>query len=138
MGATNHDKTAGHRRLEQRYGAALDNRESVRLLLSDYHALDSRRFKGDYAACDVLIDLHTAIERAGLTNRQREVLDYIYFRQYNQTETARELGIKQTHVSRHLAVAESKIARVFEAWARAGEGYALGVDNALSWEVVAE
>jgi RNA polymerase sigma factor (sigma-70 family) len=132
MGATNHDKAAQHRRLEQRYGAALDNRESVRLLLSDYHALDSRRFKGDYAASDLLIDLHTAIERAGLTERQREVLDYVYFRQYNQTETARELGIKQTHVSRHLAVAESKIARVFEAWARAGEGYA------LSWEAVAE
>jgi RNA polymerase sigma factor (sigma-70 family) len=130
MGATNHDKAAQHRRLEQRYGAALDNRESVRLLLSDYHALDSRRFKGDYAASDLLIDLHTAIERAGLTDRQREVLDYIYFRQYNQTETARELGIKQTHVSRHLAVAESKIARVFEAWARAGEGYA------LSWEAM--
>lgn len=125
MGATNHDKAAQHRRLEQRYGAALDNRESVRLLLSDYHALSNRRFKGDYAACDVLIDLHTAIERAGLTKRQREVLDYIYFRQYNQTETARELGIKQTHVSRHLAVAESKIARVYEAWAMAGEGYAL-------------
>jgi DNA-binding CsgD family transcriptional regulator len=125
MGATNFDKATQHRRLEQRYGAALDNRESVRLLLEDYYALLTRRFKGDYAACDILIDLHTAIERAGLTNRQREVLVYIYFRQYNQTETARELGIKQTHVSRHLAVAESKIARVFEAWARAGEGYAL-------------
>ena len=125
MGATNHDKAAGHRRLEQRYGAALDNRESVRLLLSDYHALSNRRFKGDYAACDVLIDLHTAIEHAGLTERQREVLEYYHFRQFNQTEIAEALGIKQTHVSRHLAVAESKIARVFEAWARAGEGYAL-------------
>jgi RNA polymerase sigma factor (sigma-70 family) len=136
MGAVKHDKAAGHRRLEQRYGAALDNRESVRLLLSDYHALDSRRFKGDYAASDLLIDLHTAIERAGLTERQREVLEYYHFRQFNQTEIAEALGIKQTHVSRHLAVAESKIARVFEAWAMAGEGYALGVDNALSWEAI--
>jgi RNA polymerase sigma factor (sigma-70 family) len=125
MGVSNHDKAAGHRRLEQRYGAALDNRESVRLLLEDYYALLTRRFKGDYAACDILIDLHTAIERAGLTERQREVLEYYHFRQFNQTEIAEALGIKQTHVSRHLAVAESKIARVFEAWARAGEGYAL-------------
>jgi RNA polymerase sigma factor (sigma-70 family) len=128
MGTVKHDKQAGERRLESMY--ALDNPKGVRTLLSDYYALVSRQYKGDYHAVDILIDLHTAIERAGLTKRQREVLDYIYFRQYNQTETARELGIKQTHVSRHLAVAESKIARVFEAWARAGEGYA------LSWEAV--
>jgi RNA polymerase sigma factor (sigma-70 family) len=125
MGVSSHDKAAQHRRLEQRYGAALDNRESVRLLLEDYYALNTRRFKGDYAACDILVDLHTAIERAGLTNRQREVLEYYHFRQFNQTEIAEALGIKQTHVSRHLAVAETKIARVYEAWARAGEGYSL-------------
>jgi RNA polymerase sigma factor (sigma-70 family) len=125
MSVSNHDKAAQHRRLEQRYGAALDNRESVRLLLSDYHALDSRRFKGDYAASDLLIDLHTAIERAGLTERQRQALEFVYFEDLTQEEAGKRMEVTKKTVNRLIHVAETKIARVYEYWARRGEGYAL-------------
>jgi DNA-directed RNA polymerase specialized sigma24 family protein len=97
----------------------------VRLLLSDYHALSNRRFTGDYAACDVLIDLHTAIERAELTERQRQALELVYFEGLTQEEAGKRMEVTKKTVNRLIHVAETKIARVYEYWARRGEGYAL-------------
>jgi hypothetical protein len=125
MSVSNHDKAAGHRRLEQRYGAALDNRESVRLLLSDYHALSNRRFKGDYAACDLLIDLHTAIDRAGLTERQRQALELVYFEDLTQEEAGKRIGVSQQSIDKTLSAAIQKIAEIYEYWANRGEGYSI-------------
>jgi DNA-directed RNA polymerase specialized sigma24 family protein len=123
MGATNHDKQAQHRAYEQRY--ALDNADGVRLLLSDYHALVSRQYQGDYAATDVLIDLHTAIERAGLTDRQRQAIALVYFEDLTQADAGKLMGVRQDTVSKLVKSALAKIAAVYEKWAWRGEGYAL-------------
>jgi HNH endonuclease/AP2 domain len=49
MGAVKHDKQAQHRRLEQRYGAALDNRESVMKI-----KLHGKYGEGKYALVDAI------------------------------------------------------------------------------------
>lgn len=119
--ATN--KPDHHRQYDARY--ALDNAEGVRRLLSDYHALMQRRYAGDNAASDILIDLQTAIERAGLTDRQRQALELVYGEDLTQTDAGERMGVRQDVVNRHIAIATTKIARVYESWCRRGEGYVL-------------
>ncbi|WP_061564913.1 hypothetical protein [Heyndrickxia coagulans] len=133
IGSVKIDIHEKERALNGRY--ALDSADGVKRLLRDYHALCERRYKGDYAASDILLDLHTAIERAGLTNRQRLALRLVFVDDLTQTDAGIALGrltgkqsSKQT-VNRLIAVATAKIARVFESWARMGEGYSLTVNE---------
>jgi DNA-directed RNA polymerase specialized sigma24 family protein len=116
-------KPEQHRKYEQRY--ALDNAEGVRILLSDYHALINRQYQGDYAAVDILTDLATAIARAGLTDRQRQAIALVYGNDLTQEEAGKRLNIRREAIKRHIKIAETKIARVYENWARRGEGYSL-------------
>ncbi|MEK5109856.1 sigma factor-like helix-turn-helix DNA-binding protein [Cytobacillus sp. FSL K6-0129] len=119
--ATN--KPDHHRQYEGRY--ALDNTEGVRRLLADYHALKQRRFAGDNAASDILIDLQTAIERAGLTDRQRQAMHLVYGEDLTQTDAGERMGVSKQTVNRLINVASAKVAQVYESWCRRGEGYVL-------------
>lgn len=85
-------------------------------MLGDYNALKERRYVGDTSASDVLIDLQTAIDRAGLTDRQREVLRLIYVKDLTQETAGERLGIGQQRVARHIETATVKIALVYESW----------------------
>jgi DNA-directed RNA polymerase specialized sigma24 family protein len=127
LGVSKYDKTAQHKRLEQRY--ALDNAKGVRLILRDIHALYERQYKGDTSAVDVLADLNTAIERANLTDRQRQALALVYVEDLTQEAAGERVGIRQDNVARLLSVGETKIARVYEYWARHGEGYSINSEE---------
>ena len=124
MGTVKIDTHSKDRALDSKY-VALDNAEGVKRLLRDYNALTQRRFAGDYAACDILIDMEHAINRAGLTTKQIRCIRLLYVDQYTQKEIAEILNVRQTHISRYVTVATTKIARVFEYWARHGEGYSI-------------
>jgi DNA-directed RNA polymerase specialized sigma24 family protein len=125
MGSVKIDTHAKERSLEAKY-PALDNSEGVRLLLGDYHALRERQYAGDYDAVVILADLATAIERASLTNRQRQAVELVYFDDLTQVDAANRMGCSKQTVNRLTMVSLTKIARVYEKWARYGEGYALG------------
>ncbi|MEH7521703.1 sigma factor-like helix-turn-helix DNA-binding protein [Bacillus sp. JJ1503] len=86
-----------------------------------------RQYAGDYDAIVILVDLATAIERAGLTDRQREALSLVYVEDLTQEKAGERMGIRREAVKRHVIVAETKIARVYESWARKGEGYSLNI-----------
>lgn len=96
--------------------------------------MKERRYAGDTAASDIVIDIITAINRAGLTDRQREAIALVYGNDLTQEEAGKRMGVRRESIKRHIKVAETKIARVYEYWARYGEGYTLGVDNSLSVE----
>lgn len=123
MGVSKFDTESAHRRLSARY--ALDNPTGVRLLLKETSALRSRRFNGDYAACDILIDLETAISQAGLTDRQRQALRLVFEEDLTQSEAGKRMGVQQNTVAVSLRVALKKIAAVYESWAWRDEGYSL-------------
>lgn len=125
MGVSKYDNEAAHRRIEQNY--ALDNPKSLDLLLRHLPYMQERRFNGDYAASDILIDLETAISTADLTDRQRQVLRLVYWDDLTQEMVGERLGVRQEAVKRHIRIAVVKISRVFECWARRGEGYKLTV-----------
>ncbi|MED3000689.1 sigma factor-like helix-turn-helix DNA-binding protein [Bacillus velezensis] len=110
-----------HRRYEATY--QLNDAEGVRNLLRDYNAIDSRRFVGDTAASDILLDLKDAIDAAGLTALQHRALELIYFDDLTQQMAAEYLGIDRSVVSKHITAAVGKIASVYAYWAARGEGY---------------
>lgn len=104
---------------------ALDSAAGIKRLLGDWHALKERRYCGDMTASDLLIDLETALERAGLTDRQRQAIALVYFRDMKQEDAGKAMGVGQQRVARHLDIALVKIARVYESWnyIEGGENY---------------
>ncbi|ASS64309.1 hypothetical protein CHN56_03878 [Bacillus velezensis] len=105
---------------------ALDDAEGVKLLLADYQKFVSRKRCGDYAAVEVLIDIHKAIELAGLTDRQRQAIELVYFGELTQTEAGERMGIAQKNVNEALDRASEKLADIYYYWAGHGEGYTTG------------
>ncbi|MED2615444.1 hypothetical protein COF41_25695 [Bacillus toyonensis] len=125
MGVSKYDNEVAHRRIEHNY--ALDNPKSIDLLLRHLPYIKERRFNGDYAASDILIDLETAISQADLTDRQHQVLRLVYFEDMKQRDVAISLGITAPTVNLYKRLLAQKIAAVFESWARKNEGYSLTV-----------
>lgn len=117
MGVCRVDTTKGHRELAVKY--ALNDREGVDALLSDVHRLGARRFeRGDYAACDVLIDLASAIEAAGLTPRQREALRLYYVEDLTLEDVGARMGLEsgRKRASRLVITGLNRIAAVYSRW----------------------
>ncbi|MGG4142980.1 sigma factor-like helix-turn-helix DNA-binding protein [Paenibacillus algorifonticola] len=114
MGGTNVDLTQDTRKYQQKY--ALNSADGVKALLRDRHRIAARRFKGDTAASDIIIDLHSAIESSGMTDRQAEAIALVYGKDLTQAEAARVMGIAQKNVSEHVDGAAEKIAEVYMRW----------------------
>ncbi|MEI4802001.1 sigma factor-like helix-turn-helix DNA-binding protein [Bacillus sp. FJAT-51639] len=124
MGVSKYDNEAAHRRIEQEY--ALDNPKSIELLRHLLY-MQERRYNGDYAASDVLMDMETAVENADLTDRQRQVLRLVYFEDMKQRDVAVLLGITAPTVNLYKCLLAQKIVAVFERWGWEDEGYKLMV-----------
>ncbi|TJZ71404.1 RNA polymerase subunit sigma [Bacillus amyloliquefaciens] len=124
MGVTKIDLHRKEREFHAAY--ALDNVEGVKLLLADYQKFVSRKRCGDYAAVEVLIDIHKAIELAGLTDRQRQAIELVYFGELTQAEAGERIGIAQNTLSETIDRAAEKIGDIYYYWAGHGEGYTTG------------
>jgi len=114
MGAVKTDIHAKSRNYNVTY--AVTSAKGVRALLRDRHRIAERRYKGDTAASDIIIDLHSAIESAGLTDRQAEAIGLVYGMDITQTQAARIMGISQKNVSEYLDIAVERIAAVYKRW----------------------
>ncbi|MBG9788707.1 sigma factor-like helix-turn-helix DNA-binding protein [Brevibacillus laterosporus] len=115
MGACAVDIEKGHRNLSVRY--ALNDRDGVHAILRDIHHLRSSRYeRGDYAACDVLIDLAEAIERAGLTDREKEALSLYYLDDLTQEEAGRTVGVGKPRINQLVNTGLKRIATVYSRW----------------------
>jgi len=122
LGAVKSDLTAKERALEESY-PALNTAAGIKRLLAEINALVIRQYQGDYDAAVLLIDLENAKEKAKLTERQFEALQLIYEDDLTQEDAAKVLGISQQVLARHLNVATSKIADIYEYWSVKDEGY---------------
>lgn len=87
-----------------------ESEKFVRETLTRYHSISQRRFDGDFGACDILMDLNNAIEEAGLTHRQLEIMHYVYMLDHPQEETGVRLGVRRQVINEHLMFAIRKIA----------------------------
>jgi DNA-directed RNA polymerase specialized sigma24 family protein len=108
------DLTKGTRTYTESY--ALSTPAGVKKLLRDRHKIGSRRFSGDTAASDILLDLHSAIESAGLTDRMAEAVAYVYGLDTTQGQAAKLLGVTREAVKDLLFQATKRIAAVYRRW----------------------
>ena len=114
MGAVKVDTEKGGRAYEIKY--ALNDAAGVKALLRDRHRISSARFRGDYAASDILIDLHSAMNSAGLTERQTEAIAWVYGADMTQAKAAEIMGVAQQNVAGAIDRAAEAIADVYKRW----------------------
>lgn len=114
MGSCNVDLTKDTRKYTQSY--SLSSAAGVKALLRDRHRIAARRFKGDTAASDILIDLHSAIESSGMTARQAEAIALVYGMDVTQKVAAEVMGIAQQNVAAYVDDAAQRIAAVYVRW----------------------
>jgi len=88
----------------------------VKALLRDRHRIAARRYKGDTVASDIIIDLHSAIESAGLTDRQAEAVAWVYGADITQGAAAKIMGITREAVKDLTFQATVKISSVYRKW----------------------
>lgn len=88
----------------------------VAVLLQDRPRLSSRRYVGDYTASDILIDLDRAIRLAQLTERQAQVIEFVFELDMTQEAAAIAMQVSQVAVSKTLSGACKRIAHVFQSW----------------------
>lgn len=88
----------------------------VRALLEGYTELSEKRYQGRWHLSDVLSDLDKAIESAGLTSKQREALELVYFEHKEHEEAAVVMGTARVTVTYHIHFAIKKIANIYESW----------------------
>lgn len=124
MGMDKYDKNEGHRKMEEKY--KFEYAEGVEMLLKQRQALEVRKIeKGDYSACDVLIDLDRAIEEAGLNTREREIIELYLVRDWHYIDVCGKFGIQKAALSRQVSRTCGKIAAVYKKWGY-GETYIKG------------
>ncbi|WP_339306885.1 sigma factor-like helix-turn-helix DNA-binding protein [Paenibacillus sp. FSL R5-0519] len=114
MGHVKIDIEKGSRSYSVKY--SLSSAAGVKALLRDRHRISSARFRGDYAACDILVDLHSAINSAGLTDRQTEAIAFVYGFDVTQAEAARQMGVSREAVTQLIEAAAEKMAAVYKRW----------------------
>ncbi|QOT13713.1 DUF134 domain-containing protein (plasmid) [Paenibacillus sp. JNUCC32] len=114
MGAVKVDTEKQARAYEVKY--ALNDAAGVKALLRDRHRIAERRYKGDTAASDILIDLHSAINSAGLTERQTEAIAWVYGVDLTQKDAAALMAVSREAITQFIGEAASRIAAVFARW----------------------
>lgn len=115
MGVCNFDKEASTKRLETKY--VLDTEEGVKKLLEDIHTLESHAYvRGDTASIDLLVDLESAINQSEMTDRQRQAIQLLYYKDLDITVTAAIMGCDKSTASRHRKAGIKHITKIFTKW----------------------
>ena len=55
------------------------------------------------------IDLYNALENAGLTERQRQAIELVYFEGMTQEDAAKEMGVSKPAVNQFISIGNTKI-----------------------------
>lgn len=132
MGAVKVDISQKERQYSVKY--VLNDSIGVKALLRDRHKLASRRFSGDMAASDIIIDLHSAMNTAGLTERQTEAIALVYGMDLTQKDAAAIMGVSREAVTQFIEGATEKIARIYYAWDYGEVTAELAADDLLDEE----
>ncbi|MEV2286831.1 RNA polymerase subunit sigma [Paenibacillus larvae] len=115
MGHVKIDIHGKDRKYTQTY--ALNTPKGVARLLRDRYRIAERRFKGDTAASDILIDLSSVIESAGLTQRQAEALALVHGKwQLTHQEAANVMGVGRRSVTQFVNEVYGKLAAIYRKW----------------------
>lgn len=91
-------------------------------LMADHKKLCVEAYvTGSIPHVEMLIDIDLMLKEAKLTDRQLEVVQYHYFEQMTQEETAEMMGITQQTVLDHIGAIKKKVKTVALKWGEANE-----------------
>jgi RNA polymerase sigma factor (sigma-70 family) len=97
MGVTRRDMNKREKEYEELY--PLDTTKGILSLLCSIHQVGEKRYyEGDYDACNLLIDLELAIEQAGISEKQKEIIHLLYYKGFTQKEASQITGSSQQAV----------------------------------------
>lgn len=88
--------------------------QHVRFLLSAIPYYRERQYSGNYCDNDDLNDILDAIERADLTERQRQVVELAFIRDMELVPAGAALGISGQAAGVHVRKAVAKITKAYE------------------------
>lgn len=94
------------------------NNYTVPFIVSTIQSMDkvseSRFYKADLTACDILLDLEIILEKARLTDKQQYILDQCWIKGYTQDEVAQKLGVTQQMVEKHCRAIKKKVRKILK------------------------
>jgi predicted DNA binding protein len=108
MGSVRVDRLRKERELDVKY--PLDSEYGVYALLDELHHIREMRRNGDFDAAILLLDFFDSVKKAGLTERQKDALYFVYEQDMPQLIAGKIMGITQQAVSYHVMEAVRKIA----------------------------
>lgn len=88
--------------------------QRVRFLLGAIPYFRERQYSGNYYDNDDLNDIEDAIERAGLTDVQRQVIQLTFIEDLTQRDAGKILGLSQRMVNYYESRAIIKITEAYE------------------------
>ena len=86
----------------------------ISLIQNKYKIGESRFFKSDLAASDMLMDLECILEESKLTDKQDYILNNYWIAGFTQEEVAKQLGITQQMIEKHSRAIKKKIKRTLQ------------------------
>lgn len=92
----------------------LTGENRIKFLLGAIPYYRERQYGGNYYDNDDLNDIEDAISRAGLTEKQYQVIALLFVKDMSQSAVAIHLGITQPTVNRHVDKAVAKITEAYE------------------------
>lgn len=99
-------------RLEAEY--PLETEQGVNAFLSNYHHIRSSAIdKGDYDAIILMVDFEIAFSKISITDRQREAVNLVFFKDLTQREAGNIMGITQQAVQQLTHAVVKKIANQY-------------------------
>lgn len=85
-------------------------------IMSESVYRDTAGRTGDFEYIDIIMDADILLRDAGLTERQRYVLDLYYGKGMTLAEIGSELGVTLQAINDSLKQAKRKISKVLERW----------------------
>lgn len=126
MGVVSYDIQANARRLESAF--PLHTEEGVSSFLDKIESLEELKyFAGDFDVVIWLADFYESMWLVGLSDREMEIIYFLYFEGYKQIELAEKMGIKKNTLHTMLTRATKKIADYYLMVKTLEEGGNIGI-----------
>lgn len=77
---------------------------------------ESAYYRTSMEAIDTVADVELMLKQAGLTDKQKQVVQLYYFEQRTQDEVSKIMGVSQQAVLDHLQRVKGKLKKVLERW----------------------
>ena len=84
--------------------------------LARIHEIDSRRFLGDIAASDILIDFQAAVKKAGLTEMQKTAIALVYIDGHTHESAAEHMNVERSTITKAIKSGIQRIDEIYEYW----------------------